>query len=525
MELRAAGAREDDDDRCPTWLARSVWLVAVVFGAYLRLAWAGGQPLHGDEHIAIKTIERGYGTILSTFDGRGSHAGFSLLQRLSMDLAGEDVLAYRLPSLVAGVLTLVVLYPLGRGLVGRGAAALATLALALLPLHVFYSRFARPYALSALLVFLLVVVVLRALEGRRRAWLAVAALAAFVPWVHLSAAGAVALVGVAALGLGATSAAGVRAPLAAIGAAAAVCAALHVPALDGVRAYLERIAGLERRRPLAWHELFEYWGGTVDHGLVLAAAAALGTVLLVRASRRAGLVLAAAALGPTLTLLVTRPGGGEWAYARYELASVALHLLAAGFLLQRLVRALAVPGSAGVALVAAWLALQAWRGPLQVRRLDATFAFTPWVLLTNRPRADEPYEPVPEVYRRLAASPRPLTLVEYPLGSATLLYRYYERVHGQRALVGVTRPQSVLETRFPYVDLLALRPEEHGIDWVIVHHDLPSEARNYHRTIGVAGSELLPPLGPELERVRAAWGPPEFQDELVAAWRFGAARD
>src|SRR6185503_15460625 len=124
---------------------------------------------------------------------------FPLLQRAAMDVFGPTVFSYRLPALVAGLLGLWLLYPLGRHLVGRGPAWLATLLLAVHPMHAYYSRFARAYTLVFLLGLVLAFSLVRALEGRRRAWIGFALASALLPWVHLSTAAPVAVVDLVAI--------------------------------------------------------------------------------------------------------------------------------------------------------------------------------------------------------------------------------------------------------------------------------------------------------------------------------------
>ena len=61
--------------------------------------------------------------------------------------AGESVFTFRLPFVLAGLLGLWLCFPVARALVGARAAWLATLLLAVHPMHVFYSRFARAYSI------------------------------------------------------------------------------------------------------------------------------------------------------------------------------------------------------------------------------------------------------------------------------------------------------------------------------------------------------------------------------------------
>ena len=127
-----------------------------------------------------------------------------LLQRLSMDVFGAGIVPFRLVAIVPGLLLLLLAYPLLRSFVSRDAAALATLALALDPMVVYYARFARCYALGLLLALALGWAVRRVLEpaGRSRwTWGVLIATGTLLPWVHLSTAGFVLAVALAGIGL------------------------------------------------------------------------------------------------------------------------------------------------------------------------------------------------------------------------------------------------------------------------------------------------------------------------------------
>lgn len=88
----------------------------------------------------------------------------------------------RLPSLIAGIATIPVLYQLGLRTVGRRAALVATAAAAVAPFTVYYSANARAYSVMMLALTVSTLSMLLALDtGRRRWWVlyAVAACAAF----------------------------------------------------------------------------------------------------------------------------------------------------------------------------------------------------------------------------------------------------------------------------------------------------------------------------------------------------------
>jgi mannosyltransferase len=110
---------------------------------------------------------------------------------------GDGEIALRLPSALAGVLSVPLLYSVATNWLGR-SGILATLLLAVSPLHVWYSQEARPYALLIFLALLAVRFLQHALASPRSLWariaFAITCAAAF--YVHT-----VALAFVAALAL------------------------------------------------------------------------------------------------------------------------------------------------------------------------------------------------------------------------------------------------------------------------------------------------------------------------------------
>jgi hypothetical protein len=74
--------------------------------------------------------------------------------------------ALRLPAFVGGLAGLVAMYPASQRLVGRNAAAIATLAFALNPLHIFYSHFGGSVSLAVLGCIALVGLLRRVVDER-----------------------------------------------------------------------------------------------------------------------------------------------------------------------------------------------------------------------------------------------------------------------------------------------------------------------------------------------------------------------
>ena len=504
-------------------LERLVLVAACLLGTFVRVAGVGGVALQGDEDLAVPYVERGYGAVLTSFDGRKLHAGFAFLQRVSCDLFGETVLAYRLPAIVAGLFGLWLLYPLGRRFVGARPAFVATLVLALQPLHVYYSRFARGYSLVFLLVLLLVAALERAhAGGKRRAWIAAALVAGVLPWVQLSAGGAVALVAVASVLWGARNGSW-RAPCLAFGGAALLCLALYAPALDGFRAYLERLSASGARRGPELGALAESFGGTRLGGPLLLAASLLASGAILATRWNARVLLAAAVLGGPLALALLRPSGGESAYSRYLLGSLAPMLLVSAWGLFALLRRFAPRAErVGPALGVVFLAYQSFAGPSDLVARHGAFSNSVASALLPRPVYDAPWAGMPALYRQLRAAPGPLVVVEFPyVDEAALLLRDYQRQHGKTVWVGLDKGRGGLFARAPYCPLFDAQ-RLHEADWLVIHLDLASEVRAYLAFAGVTEARVRADDLHELTPVMLEqFGEPDYRDERVWAWELG----
>lgn len=98
---------------------------------------------------------------------------YYLLLRPWLDLAGASEFALRFPSVIAGVLTVALVIRVGRQWLGRRAAGLAGLLLAVNPFHVWYSQEARMYALLGALALAVLAAFWEALRLRQtRSWIA-----------------------------------------------------------------------------------------------------------------------------------------------------------------------------------------------------------------------------------------------------------------------------------------------------------------------------------------------------------------
>jgi len=150
----------------------------IALGGALRLYRVDALSLWVDEGLTVLFARLPWPTLLGFGPVYSLHPPlyFALVKLLS--LVCPELMAGRLLSMVAATLTLPILYLLGARLAGPRAGTLAALVLALSPLHIWYAREARPYALVALLIALCYLALVAVLQGSGRLWIAVYASAA-----------------------------------------------------------------------------------------------------------------------------------------------------------------------------------------------------------------------------------------------------------------------------------------------------------------------------------------------------------
>lgn len=126
-------------------------LGAVLVGAVLRAYQLPGQILVDDEWHAIhKAISSSYAGILTSFGLADYTIPIALYYKLAIDTVGLTEWVIRVPFLIAGTLTILIVPRMLRRHVGHRTSDVLACLLALSPLLVYYSRFARPYAIAVL---------------------------------------------------------------------------------------------------------------------------------------------------------------------------------------------------------------------------------------------------------------------------------------------------------------------------------------------------------------------------------------
>lgn len=477
------------------------WLclcAALLVGSYLRLKDVGALALFGDENHSLRQASESLGVLLTQFDTLGSHVVLPLVQHFSMQLFGSGLLALRLVALVPGLLTLFLIYPLGKSLVGRTPALLASLALAVSPMHIYYSQFARSYALSALLGLLLVYFLARALEasptsnpgakpGARRDWILSFLIAGSLPYVHLSSAGFVGLAALVSIACAWRRTGKLQAalwPLLGFSLALVLCLAAYVPIWDQVQFYLnEAMPESQKKSPSGLGGIAILLAGGSWQALLMLVLVPLGLVGLGRQRTVVALLIAATIAGPLLALLITRPHGMEYAYARYLLTALPFLPMVMGWLVYTLAKRCApserVASLSSLSLGVLVVGLGFIQGPALGLRPQAPLFNNSYLALHALPAFDAPWSGGPDFYRTLAEDPTVQRIVEYPplQTRAVLYYRQMALQHGKQVLLGWPKQPLPGMGSNVYVSMDSVSAED--ADYIILHRDPAAEVRAY----------------------------------------------
>jgi uncharacterized membrane protein len=142
----------------------------LVLSGLLRI-FAINQSLWLDEATTALTTKLSYFDIFTQFTPKDFHPPlYYFLMKFITSFSGISEIALRLPSVLAGIATVFVIYLIGKKLFTKQIGIVAALLLATSPLHIYYSQEARMYSITALLVSLVVYFWIRATVDRNRKW-------------------------------------------------------------------------------------------------------------------------------------------------------------------------------------------------------------------------------------------------------------------------------------------------------------------------------------------------------------------
>ena len=537
-------------------------IFAAVFAfTYLTLRGLDQVHLFGDEFHSIRNLQLSYGELLGLYDAYGSGVMLPLTQKLAAELLGPGLLVYRVPSWLGGLGALLLAYPVARRIVGPAPAAVSVVALALSPIFCFYSRYGRGYSMAACfaLAFALALMQLGTpglSRAKRTLWGAVGILAGgLLPWAHLFAASALGALGVAGIvgiearhgGLRQRPAPRSTLVIVVVG-AALLSGALYYPALESLREFYDRKAFAGAGGSFGVGDVL-----TLLYGQRLVGWAVLGLVpaalfSMARRDRYRAFFLACGALGPVVALLLSRPPGLPYAYARYLLPSLPFQWMAIAWLFAHGARRV-VPQRASepAILVASALLLFGLFTQTPLVRLDA--AVGPFansnLALTPLPAFDEPWPRRSTFYEIMEDTEGEVTIIEAPelWNRSGLLHRNAWLQHGKNIVVGFAweqKPERVPRGG-PYVNLTA--PDWRNAveaDYLVFHKEIYQELTNYwafvwnqvwpgiedparqafmdaHSQWGFV-KERWEPLRAAEASLRTELGPPAYEDPMVVVW-------
>ena len=348
------------------WLLLAIALIA---GAFLRLRKLDAIGLWLDEildyDIATKLAEHPTWRWASVSK---EHGPLFFATELAGRVTHSIDLAARLPPVVIGIATILLAWFAVRKYFG--VAAIFALLLATSPLHVYYSREARPYALLMFFTVALIALLFRANAPRLTA-LALAGIAL------TSATGAPLLIGAA---VAAALAYSIRRERFYIRAAvvACVCVAivplLYIGNSDPSAVTAPAVSFDRLLQSFAMSALDSTAPRAMAYAVALAAL--IGAIVAVRADRIRGAIVICLAVVPTVTAIVALLAMSHWYAVRYVAAAVPAYLLLASIGIvataQFVVRRREVATFVLSAVIAAAIAREAWPAAIAepLRRLD-----------------------------------------------------------------------------------------------------------------------------------------------------------
>jgi len=149
------------------------WLIPItLLGAALRLFRLGTQSLWLDESLSLVFASVPFKISIAAILDDGVHPPlYYLVLRLFLYIGQSEEIA-RLPSAIFGILTIPLVYEIGRLCFDHQKVGLVSaLFLSLSPFHVWFSQEARMYAMATFLTLTSVYFFLHLLQGNRRWWM------------------------------------------------------------------------------------------------------------------------------------------------------------------------------------------------------------------------------------------------------------------------------------------------------------------------------------------------------------------
>lgn len=144
-----------------------IWLI-LLLGLVLRII-SLNQSLWLDEAINTLAVKNYSLVDLITQYARADFhpPGWFIILWFWTKIFGYSEIAVRIPSVIFGLLTIWIVYSIGKKLISKELGIIAALLLSINPLHVYYSQEARMYALATLAVSVNILVILKLVKGEK----------------------------------------------------------------------------------------------------------------------------------------------------------------------------------------------------------------------------------------------------------------------------------------------------------------------------------------------------------------------
>jgi hypothetical protein len=528
--------------------------IALVFlvGVCLRAHGIGAQLVFADEIHALTVLPgHGYGYLFSHFSLTDTCIPLTLYYRALMDTVGLNELLMRLPSLISGCATILLVAVFAWRRCGPLGSWLASGMLAFSPYHVYLSREARPYPI---VIFLMMVAVMAVFEwdetSSTRALLLAGAAAFLALYFHLLAFPMVSALGAFVLWKGLRGSRQARIAVLRAGALfASLCALFFLPAAPSL---LETMAARASRgsQGLPTFQNGIYLFLTVHHSDWAWETALAGAGLYwLRAKRSEVSLLVFLIAFQVVLVLILNPQSSEipWVWARYVAFALPLWivLIAAGLagILNR-IRFPHIPELIALTMLAGLFFYDAGLYGFDRNR---NYLVHPMVMAHE---LDDPgilsTLPIPAFYRQLAREPGAGGILEMPLNMGFPLYDLEQRVH-KRPLYSAGVGTGMWQRSFDHVDgfrfarmlsISDLTESDLPIEYIVVHKavgnensriyrrlaQIPTTARllaGFGRTLTPETSDQLFGDGAELRQWAArTWGRPVYEDADIVVYRF-----
>lgn len=169
-------------------LSEILFILAIVVGTFLRLYQLTTQIVLEDEIHAITTlISKNYLNIALSFGSSDHCIPLTIIYKIFSQTIGLSEIGMHCPIVIFGIATLIVFPLLARRYIGMSARNIFAWLLAISPMHILYSRFARSYCISTFLAFVGVIAFYKWWTEQKRHMMYVYIFCAVIgPYFHLT---------------------------------------------------------------------------------------------------------------------------------------------------------------------------------------------------------------------------------------------------------------------------------------------------------------------------------------------------